>query len=276
VKKWVEEQSWKTEFACLNLPEPLRLGNREEVEKHFRETHLPNIVKQVETTRMSGTASRGVRSPELARLLRLGWDDQRRFPLQIATVLSQQFAARGLQFFKVGKTITHVAVARPHFLDMEATPVSEGVRKIVEHINAHPKINRRDLTAALAPSPTPADAAATPAEQPEPTPEQTAVIGDLHWLVHQGHVIEFANGNLETAKKPAPKPPKPEKEKAPAAEPIEATNISVETTEPGSAGPDVGIPVSAPTEPGMAQHTTPIEAPEIEPQSEALAPKQDS
>jgi hypothetical protein len=234
---------------------------------------LLNIVKQVETTRMTGTASRGIRSPDLARLVRLGWDDQRRFPLQIATVLSQQFAARGLQFFKVGKTITHVAVARPHFLDMEATPVSEGVRKIVDYINAHPKVNRRDLLAALAPATTPADGASTAPEHAEPTPEQTAVIGDLHWLIHQGHVIEFANGTLETAKKPAPKPPKPEKAAAAASEPIEATSISAETTEPGTIGPDVGIPVSTPTEPGMAQHTAPIEAPEIEPDREAAVPK---
>jgi hypothetical protein len=34
-------------------------------------------------------------------------------------------------------------------------------------------------------------------------------MSDLHWLVHEGHVIEFANGILETAKKPAPKPVKP-------------------------------------------------------------------
>ena len=277
VKKWVEEQSWKVEYVCLNLPEPLRLGSREEVEKHFRETHLPNIVKQVDTARLTGTASRGVRSPDLARLLRVSWEDQRRFPLQIATVLSQQFAARGLQFFKVGKTITHVAVARPHFLDMEATPVSEGVRKIVEHINAHPKIGRRDLLAALAPAATPSEAPATGAqpEEPEPTPEQTAIIADLHWLVHQGHVIEFANGTLETAKKPAPKPPKPEKTPQPegAAEtiPIQETNVSVETSEPGTAGPDVGVPVSAPTEPGMAQHTSHVEPPE----PEAAVPKQD-
>ena len=285
VKKWVEEQSWKTEYVCLNLPEPLRLGSREEVEKHFRETHLPNIVKQVETTRLSGTASRGIRSQDLARLVRLGWEDQRRFPLQIATVLSQQFAARGLQFFKVGKTVTHVAIARPHFLDMEATPVSEGVRKIVEHINAHSKTNRRDLMEALAPAAKPADVAGSteprPAdsqapEQAEPTPEQTAVIADLHWLIHQGHVIEFANGTLETAKKPAPKPPKPEKAPAPASEPMEATNICIETSEPGSAGPDAGIPVSAPTEPGMAHHAGPIEAPEVAPETASALPKEDA
>src|SRR5207247_3272125 len=44
----------------------------------------------------------------------------------------------------------------------------------------------------------------------EPTPEQTAMVADLHWLIHQGHVIEFANGVLELAKKPVPKPPRPE------------------------------------------------------------------
>src|SRR5882672_7506789 len=45
VKKWVEDQSWKTEYICLNVPEPLKLPNREEVEKHFRQTHLATIIK---------------------------------------------------------------------------------------------------------------------------------------------------------------------------------------------------------------------------------------
>src|SRR5439155_14667658 len=218
VKKWVEDQSWKTEYICLNLPEPLRLGNLEAVEKHFRETHKDNIIKTVESHALSGTAARSLRSPELVRLVRSVWEDQRRFPLQIATVLSQQFAALDLQFFKVNKTVTHVCVARPHYLDLEATPVSDGVRRIVEFINAKPKSTRRQLVQALAPSPpapangTQPESGAPPADPHggEPTPEQTAVISDLHWLIHQGHVIEFANGCLETAKKPAPRPPKPQ------------------------------------------------------------------
>src|SRR6185503_18838693 len=119
VKKWLEDQSWKTQYVCLNLPEPLKLGSRDEVEKHFRETHLANIIAAVETSRLSGTGARQLRSPALLRLLRQAWEDQRRFPLQIATVLSQQFAAHGLQFFKVNRTVTHVCVARPHYLDLD-------------------------------------------------------------------------------------------------------------------------------------------------------------
>src|SRR5580700_11417672 len=70
VKKWIEDQSTKTEYVCLNVPEAPRLGTREAVATHFREVHLPNIIKQVEKHTLSGQASRQLRSPGLQRLLR--------------------------------------------------------------------------------------------------------------------------------------------------------------------------------------------------------------
>jgi hypothetical protein len=295
VKKWVEDQSWKTEYVCLNLPEPVRLASMEAVEKHFRETHKENIIKKVETHTLTGSAARSLRDSELVRLVRTVWEDQRRFPLQIATSLSQQFATHGLQFFKVNKTITHVSVARPHYLDMEATPVSEGVKRIVEFINARPKSNRRQLVESLAPSPPPAPVLVVPVTEPAqiegqpattpavpgPTPEQTAVISDLHWLIHQGHVIEFANGILETAKRPAPKPPKPEPKPAPerqtepapqaeagiateavAPEPIAEAPVA-ESGEPPQPNAEASIPASEPPNepPLVPNHQETIEAP---------------
>ncbi|HXG46950.1 MAG TPA: hypothetical protein VNO52_04945, partial [Methylomirabilota bacterium] len=247
VKQWIEEQSYRTEYVCLNMPEPLKLPNRDEVTKHFREHHLANIIKPVDAHNVSGTASRELKNPQLRQLVRQRWEEQRRFPLQIATLLSQQFAARGLQFFKVNKSVTHVSVARPHYLDLDTTPVSESVRRIVEFINAHPKSTHKQLIAALAPRPAAPPAPARPASDPtapdsapaaapaaapapvELTPEEAAIQTDLHWLIHQGHVIEFANGVLETAKKPAPKPPPaPPKKGPPAAE-------ATATAEPGAA-----------------------------------------
>ncbi len=266
VKKWIEDRSFRTEFDCLNVPEPKRLTSREEVEKHFRETHLSNIIKQVETHTMGGPASRELKSANLQRAMRAAWEDQRRFPLKLATTLSQKLAAEGLQFFKVNKTVTHVSVARPHYLDLEATPVSEGVRKIVEFINKNSKCTRRKLIQALAPSPTPAPAPAAeapaangdqpaqqaaPAANPEPTPEQAVLVADLHWLIHQGHVIEFANGIVETAKKPVVKPPKPEKA-APAPVPTEAP--AAEAAPQANAETDAA-PVEVPTE-SLAVATT--------------------
>jgi hypothetical protein len=241
VKKWIDDQSWKTEFVVLNEPEASRLGSREAVERHFREVHLPNIVKEVERHTLSGPASRELACPGLQRLLRSAWEEQKRFPLKVATVLSQQFAARALQFFKVNKTITHVGVARPHYLDLEATPVSDGVKRIVDFINSRPKCTRRTLLDTLAPSPAaPAEAKETAGEQKkeDPTPEQTALISDLHWLIHQGHVIEFSSGILETAKKPLIRPPKAEKRAPAESDPV-----------PGSAGghvPDASVEEIAP------------------------------
>jgi hypothetical protein len=231
VKKWVEDQSFKSEYACLNVPEPLKLGSREEVDQHFRQVHLASLIRPVETVTLNHVTVKALKNPALQRLVRRAYDSQRRFPLQIATLLSQQFASRGLQFFKVNKTLTHVAVARPHYLDLDTNVVSEGVRKIVNFINAKPGCTRRHLFDGLMPGAIPpaaveapataapaADAAAAPSGEAVPapaaverapiSPELQAFVADLHWLIHQGHVIEFANGVMETAKRPIPKPVK--------------------------------------------------------------------
>jgi hypothetical protein len=266
VKKWVEEQSFKTEYACLNVPEPLTLATLEDVEKHFRATHKDSIIKPVEAHTVAGLPSRSLRSGGLQRLIRQEWEHQKFFPLPIATKLSQQFAQYGLQFFKVNKTVTHVSVARPQFLDLETTPVSETIKRIVDYINANAKCTRRKLVEALAPTPKPAvpaakpdatpapaaEAGAKPAEPkaPDATPEQTAIIVDLHWLIHQGHVLEFADGRMETAKRPAPRPVKPEKKAAaekPAAE--GETTVVAETAPQAEVAVEPVAEISVPAEP---------------------------
>jgi hypothetical protein len=281
VKQWVEEQSWKTEYNCLNVPEPLKLPNREAVAEHFRATHKENIIKPVESHVVSGVGCRLLRGG-LGRLTQDLLAQQRRFPMQVATGLSQQFAHHGLQFFKVNKTVTHVSVARPHFLDLETTPVSEGVRRIVEFINAHPKCSRRKLMEALAPSPAPAPIAVTPAggEAPapapapaEPTPEQTAVIADLHWLIHQGHVLEFANGMMDTAKKPLFKPPKPQAQPADKPAESDTDTLNAAPVEATVAVPTETVTDAAPTE-AAVENATPevaVEAVATEPVAEVLS-----
>jgi hypothetical protein len=186
--------------------------------------------------------------------------------------LSQQFAHHGLNFFKVNKTVTHVSVARPQFLDLETTPVSENIKRIVEFINANAKCTRRKLIETLAPTPkptvleiksdaTPAPAAETGAKPvepkaPEATPEQTAILVDLHWLIHQGAVLEFADGRMETAKKPAPKPVKQKLASAkPAAEGESA--VATETAPQAEIAVEPAAEISAPVEPVVVAPETP-------------------
>jgi hypothetical protein len=238
VKQWLESQSFKFEFTTLNEPEPKRLGSRAEVEAHFKETHLPNLIRSVDSVAIKRDQLAKLPAP-LQTLLRVSIDRERRFPIRIATALSNSFAQAGLQFFKRDKTIVHVAVARPHYLDLDAQVVSDGVKAIITHIQAHPNTTRRQLLDALAPLPAAAapapipvpapDAAPAPEGTPAPapaeavknTPEREAVLTDLHWLLHQGHVIEFGSGQMELSKKPAVRPEAPKGEPKPAQKPAE-------------------------------------------------------
>ena len=287
VKKWLEDQSWKTEFVCLNVPETLKLGSREEVEQHFRQTHLANVIKSVEAHTLTGPAAQASPTQGLQRLVRRSWDEQMRFPLKMVNVLSQQFAEHGLQFFKVNKTVTHVAVARPRFLDMDVTPVSEGVKRIVDFVQATVTCTRRKILEALAPTPAPVvpptpaaapGAPVTPVVEPPPSPEMAAVISDLHWLIHQGHVIEFASGLIELAKRPIPRPPRPER--PPAAAPAEGQNAPTTpaeaTVEEEPAGPEGTVPSEVVPEAAVVAEPTvptPAESPATPQEPTASVPE---
>jgi len=235
VQKWVEEQSFQTVFTALNVPEEIKFESREAVEQHFRETHREAIIKQVKSHVISSKHASEQPNRAIKELYRRTLTQQTKFPIKVVHELSQQFSSRGLQFFKVNKTVTHVAVSRPRHLDVESTPVNDGVKKVIEFIDATPECNRRKLMEGLAPktaeaaeeaAPEPAEAATQPEagaegessqeaaaetqEKQQPasdgklhlTPEEQKIHDDLHWLIHEGHVIEFANGILETAKAP--------------------------------------------------------------------------
>jgi hypothetical protein len=263
---------------------------------------LPNLVKQVETFTFRESGKARHMSPALFGYVRQTLEEQRRFPIQVARVLSQMFAQHGLQFFKVNKTVTHVCVARPRYLNLHTTSVSENVKRIVEFIDADPQCTRRSLLESLAPSPPPpppppASAEPPPAPEtvgaeapeakpppanvpPEPTHEQTALITDLHWLIHQGHVIEFADGHMETAKEPKPKPPppprrveqppRPKPAPAPPAE-VEVTGVADTLAAPAGEVPAPEPPAPEPPAPGDKVAVVPAALPESVPDASTEA-----
>ena len=235
VKQWLEQASFKFVFTTLNVPEPTALHSREDAEAHFRQTHLPLVIKSVDHHLIKHGTTPKLDGPILA-LMRVMTDREKRFPLRCATWLSNEFQKSGLHFFKRDKTVVHVSIARPHYLDQTTQVVSDGVKRIVTHLEAHPNTNRRGLLDALAPLPaaptlipvaappvdgqTPVEAPAAPAAVTTSTERET-VLSDLYWLLHQGHVIEFANGKMELAKKPLVQAPKADAkpgERAPKAE----------------------------------------------------------
>ena len=310
VAKWLEEQSWTTEYTDKANPEAGKLHSIEEVQEHFKQHHMAGAVEEVRHAEVSGDFQKQASRP-MRDLVRFHVEDQRRFPLQLATELSHQFTRQGLQFFKVNKTVTHVSVSRPHYLDLDLTPVSESVQKIVQFIEQTEDCNRSKVMEALAPSEKrssdgdegsagnatadnkddgsvapsapedPGTAAGDAAESvpsaestkeavpPEMTPEQTAVSSDLHWLIHQGHVIEFSNGKMETAKKPKVQPQKPKAKPKPKANVDTGEKVSASDSAP-QAQPEAPTPVTA-------AEATPVERPSNQgPSPEAVETAEES
>ena len=246
VNAWLEQVKWKTEYVTVKAEPEQTFAQRDEVEAHFRATHLADVMKEVEAHSLSGTDVKAMRDPRtLAEYLRDQWHRQKHFPMQVATHLSKIFSSMGLQFFKKDKKVTHVAVAKPNYLDVEAEPVSEGVKKIMQFVEATPDCTRRKILEHLGglEHVEPKEGEAPP-PMTEQTDEQKQLIADIHWLVHQGHMLDFSNGIIETAKKsrkqataetkpePAADETAPAAKAAPSEEPAEETQDPEHKPEP--------------------------------------------
>jgi len=187
-----------------------------------------------------------------------------RFPLPLAQTVGKELTSLGLQLFKSHKKIIHVSMARPRYLDRQTTPTSESFKAILEYLEAHPNQRRdkqwtallalrtevaetsspkQDVVAEISATETSTASVegteASPAPASTPTPavdEETlkrreqALGADLLWLLHQGHVLDFAMGNLQAATPPKPQPQKKEK-----ASPV-SEGASMDETLTGDAG----------------------------------------
>jgi hypothetical protein len=225
----------------------------EEATAHFQEHHAANEVESIEgEITLSGRSALHESTHLLRELLLQNLREMDRFPLPLAQAIGKELTGRGLQIFKSHKKIIHVSMARPRYLDRETTPIGESFRAILEYLEAHPN-QRRDkqwtallalrtetaesatdtaaplVVAPVTEAPTATEETAPPAAASEtPAPEasltsddetmkkrEQALGTDLLWLLHQGHVLDFAMGNLQAATRPAPKQaPKPSKKEA--------------------------------------------------------------
>ena len=292
VKQWLDDQSWKTEYIAINLPEEAKLESREAVREHFRQHHLSNLIARVDNVALKASVFSKKTPPRMQNLVRYELDDQRRFPLKVVNVLSQEFSSHGLQFFKRKKSVTHVSVSRPHHLNLDQTPVSDSIRDIVTFVVGNQDCTRRMILDKFVPEPDkPKSAEAlpegdSPEAEPPLSPERTAVLSDLHWLVHQGHVVEYANGQMEIAPKPQqlqpkkkkPKPDKKLKAETPTVTEAPADASATEEAKPAEPPASETSDTTEPPEPNQAtEPVEPVEPVELAETSTAVeeSPAQD-
>jgi hypothetical protein len=266
VKAWIESMSVKIGYECILDPEPQAFATRDELEKHFVESHLAQFVTSAPEARISGAASRQLQNPALLETVRLAWEQERKFPLKTANEMRGRLRHEGFHFFKDPKGITYLSRIKPQRFE-SITHLSEQIQKIVMYLREHFGCTRKQLMAHFAPKP----AVATPAPGPTPDPapatpapvseavapvvsapvtvsEEDRVLADLHWLIQDGYVVEFSNGRLwAQADRPPPTPPA-------APVPPAATETPAETAAviPGTTTAESGVEPAPTTEPAQA------------------------
>lgn len=228
VNKWKEEQSFRSEYHLLQNPETEPLKTRAEVDTHFQAHYFPQLIQKVTTFRLNQPIKAKL-SSNLYSFLRNIEQEERRFPIRLVHYLSQELGKLNLKFFKAHKNITYTAIARPQYLDIEQTPVSDSIKQIIDFIQNNPKPNRYQLLTALSQTSTATPSSPNPSEL---SPQEIGVLRDLHWLIQQGHVIEFANGQLELARKPKPKPEPPSTAAPAISNPTETQSSTIEPSAP--------------------------------------------
>lgn len=190
-----------------------------EVETHFMAHHAAQAVLPApEIFTVPGPAAVNDSAPAVLVFVRQELDRLIRFPLPITHGMSQQFVAGGLQIFKAHDNVTYVSVARPKALDRQATPVSESLAAILDYLESHAGQGRADQWKGLLALPT------LPAEE---SLKEAALLRDFHWLLLQGHVVDYATKGLELPKRSTPRPVK----EAPG-----AVSLPVSTSQPEEAG----------------------------------------
>lgn len=227
IEKWKTAASQAVVYHPLGEETAERLEGLAAVEKHFLVHHAAAAIRASATASVPGNpAALEVDSP-LGPLLAYAREEEARFPLRLAQSLSRALTAAGLRFSKGANRTTYVSASRSRHLDLAQVAVSDSIRRILETIREKKSLRRHQLLDLLAPLPAqpslPPEAAAAPSESapeataasPEapallPGPEESAraaVMQDLLWLTHEGYVIEYADGRLESV--PPPKhPPK--------------------------------------------------------------------
>lgn len=187
VERWKEDARSVTTFVTLQEESPLTFKSAAEAERHFRQTYLPGLLRNGIAMTVDGAVSRRLSDRALGRFIENAWVQEFRSPAKMMQELSGAFRQGGLQIFRHRKGMLFVSPIRTRPLNQETSSAS--IQAVLAALAETPGINRKQLLDKL--SPEGADGSEA-RERLKP-----GLASDLHWLINEGHVIEFNDGSLD-------------------------------------------------------------------------------
>jgi hypothetical protein len=207
VEQWKEQARNVTTYHVKDAEPPQSFSNAADAERHFRQAHLPGLLRGANELTVSGVVSRKLPDRRLGRAIEDSWARETRSPSKMMQELAAGLRQAGLNIFRHRRGMLFVSPVRARVFGHERAGVSTSINAILEKVEKSPGINRKQLAEQLAV----ADADAAAADRAKMT-----LANDLHWLIHEGYVIEFNDGTLDLPRAKAPAVAVPEKPAEPA------------------------------------------------------------
>lgn len=198
IEKWRAGASKTVHYHVLGDENPEKLEGFGAMEAHFMAHHAAANIDAAATCSVPGDPRALAMDPALRQILTAACAEELRFPLRLAQSLSRTLTQAGLRFRKSPNRTTWVSSSRPRHLDLAQVAVSDSIRNILETIRGKKIIRRPELLDILVPPQAPAETAEPDAAKPPEDPARQSAIEDLLWLTHEGYVVEFADGRLES------------------------------------------------------------------------------
>ena len=196
VERWKEEARSVTTYVTLKEEPPLTFKSAAETERHFRQTYLPGLLRSTPEARVDGVVSRQLADRSLGRAIEDAWAREFRSPSRIMQELMGAFRQGALHTFRHRKGMLFVSPVRARPFQHGSSSLSTSVAAILSILSENPGINRNQLLEKL-----PHDDADVAEAQEK---KKLSLASDLHWLISEGHVIEFNDGALDLARAKAP------------------------------------------------------------------------
>lgn len=199
VEQWKEQARSVTRYIAKDTEPPLTFNSLADAERHFRQTHLPSLLRSAPETTIGGVMSRQLPDRGLGRLIEDVWAAEVRSPSKMMAELAGGLRHANLNIFRHRRGMLFVSPVRLKIFAHERTSVSAGVNAILQAVGESPGLNRKQLVEKLT------VASADPAEAER---TKLSLASDLRWLASEGYVIEFNDGTLDLprAKPPAAQP----------------------------------------------------------------------
>ncbi len=190
IERWKQEQRVQVLYR-LKGKENAEALKPADAEKYFLEHCAASQVIERSRLILPAPAARRLSEPDLREAVRDAWAQESRRPASLMFALRPAFHHMRLNLFRAGGGIAFVTPFAPR--PLQPQQAVQPIAEVLQFLKDHPGCARTDIVEQLRPG-----AAAE-------SPEVTAVLSPLRWLIERGHVIEFFNGTLSVPGWGAPK-----------------------------------------------------------------------